>query len=184
MGSITIEEADLVSESLDLPSKQELKEQLFGGFQRNSPPSEGIDISLYQVEEGVYEYEDDDYNDDNDSGCSPDIHRPPLSQRQAFQGDVEELRDNQGPPQDTWAYENGPLMYQKNVPPLHFEDEDRFQYLTDDEDEEERRERTKDLPAFLQDSDYSHSYMHQPFKHKQAEKTNEPTLAIWIQAPR
>ena len=68
------------------------------------------------------------------------------------------------------------MIYQKNAPPLHFEDSDhdRFQYLTDDDDEEERRERTRDLPAFLQDSGYTHSYMRQPFEHKPAEKANKP----------
>ena len=174
MGSITIEDPDLLPDTQNLPTKQELKEQLFGGFQEIPPHLQGINLSLYQVEEGLYEYEDEDNDDDRDSGFSPDIFRPPLSQRQAFQGDVGELRENQGLPQDTWAYENGPLILQRDSPPLHFDSEhDRFQYLTDDDDEEERRERTRDLPAFLQDSGYSHSYMNQPFEHKPAEKIKE-----------
>lgn len=143
MSSITVEEFDTPQEALPLPSRAELKKQLFGNFSAsNSFHMGNLNVFDYLVEDGVYEYEDDE--EDNDSGCfyesPPQI--PPV--RQAFQ-EYEDHEDSDEERPDTPQRKEEVQASQANLqtgnvfPPQQQTDHcDRFQYLTDDEDADER----------------------------------------------
>ncbi len=146
MGSIMVEEVDSISDSPPLPSKEELRHQLFGSF--HDSPVMNKNISPYLIEGGVYEYEDEN---DDDSGCDLTVQHMPLWPRQAFQEEqdmqqshpafqqfrnVQEHSPYQVPVQ-TYCHISNNLNEETDLNPPSFQSEynfERFQYITDNED--------------------------------------------------